>query len=117
QGKGVTSDSPPPDPGDVINVGSGSGSLTFSQASTGAKAGNTIVIAPGVYSYISINNFDIPAGSKITITNGNGVVRLTEAMYIENIAGVDIVGNGSVNVSQGFQFIDIALRAIKMGTK
>jgi hypothetical protein len=104
----------------VYNVGAGTGNLTIDGNATTYEDNSLIVIAPGVYSIINIQNLN-PA-TKITIKNGKGVVAMDGGNYAggsQNIyAGLNytncsnllISGNGSGDAF-GFYIHDNSYRA------
>ncbi|MGY3211272.1 hypothetical protein [Mucilaginibacter sp. HD30] len=99
----------------VYKVGAGTGDLTIDGNATTYMDNSLIVIAPGVYGTINIQNIN-PA-TKITIKNGKGVVAMdggnyaggTQNIYAglnySNCSNLLISGNGSAD-SFGFYIHD-----------
>ena len=102
--------------GTIINVGSGSGNLSFTQASTGAINGDTILIAAGSYENIVIEDFLLITGQRVYIKNA-GQVFVTGECILDNLEGVTFAGDYINGMTKGFKFLDIPFRAIKLGTK
>lgn len=100
----------------VIRVGTGSGVLNITQASTGAVDGNIILIKKGTYSIINISDFSLLSGQRVFIKN-EGQVNITEAMNLSNLDRVTISGDNVTSLRFGFQFKDISFRAILIDSK
>jgi len=103
----------------IYNVGAGTGDLTIDGNSATYTDNSLIVIAPGVYGTINIQNIN-PA-TKITIKNGKGVVAMdggnyaggTQNIYAglnySNCSNLLISGNGSAD-NFGFYIHDNSYR-------
>lgn len=103
----------------IYNVGTGSGNLNIDGNAATYADNSLIVIAPGVYGTINIQNLN-PA-TKITIKNGNGVVAMdggnypggTQNIYAglnySNCSNILISGDGSAD-EFGFYIHDNSYR-------
>ncbi|MCC8426634.1 hypothetical protein [Mucilaginibacter sp. UR6-11] len=110
----------------IYNVGTGSGDLIIDGDAAEYIDNALIIIAPGVYGSININNLH-PA-TKITIKNGNGVVAMDGGNYTggnknmyaglnyRNCSNVVISGNGSVG-EYGFDIHDNFYRSTTIAGK
>lgn len=100
--------------GNIINVGTGSGALSITQANTGAVNGDTIVILPGNYSSIQIKDFNMPSSERVTIKNGDGLVGLQGELSLDNIKGITLAGTGANDIINGIKIHDVTGRAVKI---
>ncbi len=103
----------------IYNVGTGSGNLTIDGNSATYIDNSLIVIAPGTYGTINIQNLN--PSTKITIKNGGGVVEMDGGNYpggstniyaglnYSNCSNLLISGNGSADAF-GFYFHDNSYR-------
>lgn len=110
----------------TYNVGTGSGDLTIDGDAAEYMDNALIIIAPGVYGSININNLH-PA-TKITIKNGNGVVAMDGGNYTggnknmyaglnyKNCSNIVISGNGAAG-EYGFYIHDNFYRPTSIAGK
>lgn len=95
---------------DTIYIGSGSGNLSINSDNVASYI-RTVVINPGTYSQISITNLN-RENNPVTIKNG-GTVK-TSYLYIENVNGASLKGNGVESLPLGIQLHDIGYRAVEL---
>lgn len=101
----------------VYNVGTGTGDLVIN-GSQYDRAKNTFVrIKAGSYKTITIKNFMANFGKRIFIKNHDGEVRISEALYTNNLENVTISGNNVTGVKYGIKFENIQYRAITMANR
>ncbi|MFT4092264.1 MAG: hypothetical protein QM640_01400 [Niabella sp.] len=105
----------------VINVGSGSGSLTIDGSNlviNGSKSsfqnGDVVKIKSGSYSDITIKNISVSDGTRVTIVNDGGLVLLdgTKQMTLSDLNNVTISGTGVSADGRGFVFQNNSYRAV-----
>lgn len=97
----------------IVEVGTGSGTLTI-DGSTLKITNNVLVkIKGGTYTSIVIRNISASALTPVFVKN-NGEVKITGSMETDNISNVKISGDYTAGLTYGFKFQDIAYRAIAM---
>ncbi|SEN57949.1 hypothetical protein SAMN05216436_11873 [bacterium A37T11] len=96
-----------------IKLGKGKGeNLTIDGAQLSLNGTKIILLKTGTYNAITIRNINASQGKPQIITNG-GLIAIKEAIYFENNNNVTLSGANISSIKYGFQFIDIAFRAIK----
>lgn len=102
-----------------IKIGGKGGFLTFSSTSTQVLPGDTIAVAPGVYTGFSFSNLKGSATNKIIILNDNGLVEIkgTNSSSMQNTTNVVLTGTGARGIQYGFYFHDITGRGIEFKGK
>ena len=111
----------PPDngnanPGNALEVGTGSGNLTIDGNDAKIKASKLIIIKAGTYGSISVKNISGVQNNPVLIKN-NGQVTIKEALYTENINDVTISGDNTPGIQYGFNLHNIPYRAVVMNGK
>lgn len=113
--KSLLIDSVPSD-AKVYSLGTGEGVLTIDGSNIDCKRNVLIKIKSGTYSSIILKNLLAPRNVRIYIKN-DGQVKITEAMYTDNISNVTISGGDNKGLNFGFKFENIPYRAIVMNGK
>lgn len=97
----------------VFDLGTGSGNLVIDGATLKLPTNSLIRIASGTYQTITIKNITASPDHPVYIKN-NGQVNITGGMSTENINNVTIAGDYVTALTYGFQFSNVAYRAISM---
>lgn len=100
----------------VYLVGSGVGDLTIDGSNFNCDLNIFIKIKGGKYNTITIKNCIAGPKTKIFIKN-DGEVKISEAMYTNNLSNVTISGDNVENLTYGIKFENIPYRAISMHGK
>jgi hypothetical protein len=105
----------------TVVVGGAGGALSYpnAQTSLGISAGDTIVIQPGSYTGFDFGNLRGTALDKIVITNGKGLVEISNpcascSSDLNNAVNVVFTGFGDSGIEYGFSFHDIGYRALQL---
>lgn len=94
-------------------VGTGSGYLTIDGKSLDLTSIKLIKVKGGTYKGIYVKNIIASPASPVKIVN-NGQVNISEGMETDNVSYVTISGDAISNLTYGFAFENIALRAVKL---
>lgn len=97
----------------LFDLGTGSGNLVIDGSTLKLATNSLIRIAAGTYQSITIKNITATAAHPVFIKN-NGQVNITDGMSTENINNVTIAGDYVTALTYGFQFSNVAYRAISM---
>jgi hypothetical protein len=100
----------------VIKVGTGSGNLTVDGRTLNVSGNAFLKVKGGTYQTITVKNLIAISGKRIFIKN-DGEVKVTEAMYTDNLNNVTISGDNVSGLKYGFKFENINYRAIMMNGK
>lgn len=87
----ISSQSSEAAPGRIFNIGTGSGSLTINGATIGdgLLANDIVLVEPGAYNNVTIQNFDVGGGYATVNMVGSSIGGLTT---ISNSVGLNLVG-------------------------
>lgn len=99
-----------------IEIGNGSGDLTIDGNDSKIQGKSLILIKPGTYNYITIKNISGNMNAPVFIKNA-GQVNIRRGMETTNLNNVTIAGDNTPSIEYGFNFHDIAYRAIVLSGK
>jgi hypothetical protein len=111
----LSGDSIPAD-AQLVDAGTGSGSLIIDGKSLNLTGNVLIKIRDGSYKVIILKNLTADSGKRIFVKSA-GVVRVAEVMSTENLNNVTVSGENLPGEKYGFKFENIAYRAIIMNGK
>jgi hypothetical protein len=100
----------------IFDLGTGSGYLVIDGNTLNIRSNSFIRIKAGNYKGITIKNILASTDKPVYIKNA-GQVNIAESISTENITNVIIDGDNTAGLTYGFQFSDIAYRAITLNGK
>ncbi|SDJ56608.1 hypothetical protein SAMN04487898_103273 [Pedobacter sp. ok626] len=112
----------PPPPTDIptdatfYDLGTGKGDLVVDGTTLNFVKNSVVRIKGGTYNSILIKNINATESNPLLIKN-DGLVMIKTILNTDNVNNLTISGDNVANLTYGFQFEDIAFRAISMNGK